>query len=60
MQAFGHGELMQTNVPPSWDGGVMTTRLGMRWYRDALYLKKQVKEELAAFSIVAAHRSRSC
>ena len=55
MQAFRHGELMlNMNVPPSWDGGVMTTRLGMRWYRDAVVFEKAGEGETAAFSIGAA------
>jgi len=35
--AFLHGELMlNLNVPPNWNGSYQTTRLGMRWYRDAV------------------------
>ena len=35
--AFRHGELMlNINTPPSWNGQFQTTRLGMRWYRDAI------------------------
>lgn len=35
--AFRHGELMLSlNVPPLWDGTWATTRLGMRWYRNAV------------------------
>ena len=37
MNAFLHGELMlNLNVPPNWKGLYQTTRLGMRWYRDAV------------------------
>lgn len=37
MNAFLHGELMlNLNVPPNWNGSYQTTRLGMRWYRDAV------------------------
>ena len=37
MNAFLHGELMlNLNVPPNWNGLYQTTRLGMRWYRDAV------------------------
>ena len=37
MNAFLHGELMlNLNVPPNWNGSYLTTRLGMRWYRDAV------------------------
>ena len=37
MNAFLHGELMlNLNVPPNWNGSYQTTRLGMRWYPDAV------------------------
>jgi len=37
LHAFQHGELMlNINVPPTWNGEFQTTRLGMRWYRDAV------------------------
>ena len=37
INAFLHGELMlNLNVPPNWNGSYQTTRLGMRWYRDAV------------------------
>ena len=37
LHAFHHGELMlNINVPPTWNGEFQTTRLGMRWYRDAV------------------------
>ena len=37
MSAFHHGELMlNLNVPPEWNGAYQTTRLGMRWYRNAV------------------------
>jgi broad specificity polyphosphatase/5'/3'-nucleotidase SurE len=37
MSAFLHGELMlNLNVPPEWNGNYQTTRLGMRWYRNAV------------------------
>lgn len=55
MQAFRHGELMlNLNVPPTWDNGVMTTRLGMRWYRNAVVFEEAADGETAAFSIGAA------
>ena len=35
--AFRNGELMlNINTPPTWNGEFQTTRLGMRWYRDAI------------------------
>lgn len=35
--AFLNGELMlNLNVPPEWNGEYQTTRLGMRWYRNAV------------------------
>lgn len=37
MSAFRNGELMlNLNVPPQWNREYQTTRLGMRWYRNAV------------------------
>ena len=37
LHAFQNGELMiNINVPPTWNSKFQTTRLGMRWYRDAV------------------------
>lgn len=53
--AFQQGELMlNLNVPPGWNGEVTTTRLGMRWYRDAVSFGSIESEEAATFTIGAA------
>ena len=55
--AFRHGELMlNLNVPPHWDGTWATTRLGMRWYRNAVIFDNGEKEdaEMATFTIAGA------
>ena len=53
--AFKQGELMlNLNVPPGWNGGVSTTRLGMRWYRDAVAFNSIDGDDVATFTIGAA------
>ena len=53
--AFCHGELMlNLNVPPVWDGSVTTTRLGMRWYRNAVSFGTIEDDETALFTIGGA------
>ena len=53
--AFQQGELMlNLNVPPEWNGEVSTTRLGMRWYRDAVSFSSIESDEAATFTIGAA------
>jgi hypothetical protein len=53
--AFQHGELMlNLNVPPVWDGSVNTTRLGMRWYRNAVSFGSVEEDETALFTIGGA------
>jgi len=53
--AFQQGELMlNLNVPPGWNGEVSTTRLGMRWYRDAVSFNSIESDETATFTIGAA------
>ncbi|MDE0857872.1 MAG: hypothetical protein OSA38_04815 [Candidatus Poseidoniaceae archaeon] len=53
--AFRHGELMlNLNVPPVWDGSVTTTRLGMRWYRNAVSFGSIEDDETALFTIGGA------
>jgi broad specificity polyphosphatase/5'/3'-nucleotidase SurE len=53
--AFRHGELMlNLNVPPTWNGEVCTTRLGMRWYRNAVTFNSIDKEDVATFTIGAS------
>ena len=53
--AFSHGELMlNLNVPPTWDGNWATTRLGARWYRNAVVFNGSDEEETATFTIGGA------
>ncbi len=59
--AFRHGELMlNLNVPPKWDGTWATTRLGLRWYRNAVMFDDgsaadgQLSGETATFKIAGA------
>ena len=53
--AFAHGELMlNLNVGPSWNGSWRTTRLGTRWYRQAVAFSEADGEGLATFVIGAA------
>jgi 5'/3'-nucleotidase SurE len=54
--AFRNGELMlNINTPPTWNGEFQTTRLGMRWYRDAIsFAENSDNENTATFTIGAA------
>ena len=53
--AFQHGELMlNLNVGPNWDGSWSSTRLGTRWYRDAVSFEDAGEGEIATFRIGAA------
>ena len=54
--AFNHGDLMiNINTPPDWNGQFQTTRLGMRWYRDAIsFAEHDNNESTATFTIGAA------
>ena len=55
-KAFFDGELMlNLNAPPDWSGEFVTTRLGMRWYRDAISFDSiSHDEQTATFTIGAA------
>ncbi|DAC53485.1 MAG TPA: hypothetical protein D7I11_06455 [Candidatus Poseidoniales archaeon] len=54
--AFRHGELMlNINTPADWNGKFQTTRLGMRWYRDAIsFSQSEDNQKTATFTIGAA------
>ena len=54
--AFRNGELMlNITTPPTWNGEFQTTRLGMRWYRDAIsFAENADNENTATFTIGAA------
>lgn len=57
MSAFKNGELMlNLNVPPEWDGSYQTTRLGMRWYRNAVQFSEGKSGSVeSTFTIGAAY-----
>ena len=56
LQSGKLGELMlNINTPPTWNGKFQTTRLGMRWYRDAIsFAETSDNENTATFTIGAA------
>ncbi|DAC13343.1 MAG TPA: hypothetical protein D7H86_04715 [Candidatus Poseidoniales archaeon] len=52
LKAFQSGELfLNLNIPPHWNGLYKTTRLGMRWYRNAV---KIGDDDSSTFTIGAA------
>jgi len=54
-QAFEYGDLMlNVNVPPHWNGKWQATRLGVRWYRNAVTFSEAGSGEDAMFTIGAA------
>lgn len=57
MSAFRNGELMlNLNVPPEWNGSYQTTRLGMRWYRNAVQFAEGNEGSVeSTFTIGAAY-----
>jgi 5'/3'-nucleotidase SurE len=57
MSAFRHGELMlNLNVPPEWNRSYQTTRLGMRWYRNAVKFAESDQGSVESiFTIGAAY-----
>ena len=57
LDAFHHGELMlNLNVPPEWNGKYKTTRLGMRWYRNAVqFSENEMGSVETTFTIGAAY-----
>jgi broad specificity polyphosphatase/5'/3'-nucleotidase SurE len=55
LTAFQHGEVMlNLNVGPDWDGSWKSTRLGTRWYRDAVSFDDAEEGDVATFRIGAA------
>jgi len=55
LEAFRNGDLMlNLNVPPTWDGTWACTRLGVRWYRNAVRFDGVADGEVATFTIGAA------
>lgn len=55
LEAFKNGDLMlNLNTPPHWNGTYSTTRLGVRWYRNAVRFAQEGNESTATFTIGAA------
>jgi 5'-nucleotidase len=54
-EAFSNGDLMlNLNTPPHWNGAWACTRLGVRWYRNAVRFEGVGESETATFTIGAA------
>jgi len=55
VEAFSNGDLMlNVNAPSTWDGTWATTRLGVRWYRNAVRFDVEDTTATATFTIGAA------
>ena len=55
LEAFTNGDMMlNVNAPPTWDGQWATTRLGVRWYRNAVRFSDTEDGATATFTIGAA------
>ena len=55
LRAFSNGDVMlNVNTPPNWDGSWQTTRLGIRWYRNAVQFTEEGDGETATFTIGGA------
>lgn len=55
LQAFSNGDVMlNLNTPPNWNDAWETTRLGVRWYRNAVRFDGEANDETATFTIGAA------
>lgn len=55
LEAFSNGDLMlNVNTPPAWNGRWACTRLGVRWYRNAVRFDDEGDGETATFTIGAA------
>ena len=55
LRAFENGDLMlNINAPKQWNGGWQTTRLGVRWYRNAVHFGETETDATATFTIGAA------
>ena len=55
LRAFANGDMMlNINAPGSWDGTWATTRLGVRWYRNAVRFATRDDGSTATFTIGAA------
>ena len=55
LEAFSNGDMMlNVNAPSTWDGQWATTRLGVRWYRNAVHFAETEDGSTATFTIGAA------
>ena len=55
LEAFSNGDMMlNVNAPSTWNGQWATTRLGVRWYRNAVHFAKTEDGSTATFTIGAA------
>ncbi|MDA0716222.1 MAG: hypothetical protein O2866_02430 [archaeon] len=53
--AFLDGDVyLNLNIPPSWNGQWKSTRLGIRWYKNAVSFERGVEETMATFTIGAS------
>ena len=55
LEAFSNGDMMlNVNAPSTWNGQWATTRLGVRWYRNAVRFADTADGSTATFTIGAA------
>ncbi len=55
LEAFSNGDMMvNVNAPSTWNGQWATTRLGVRWYRNAVHFAETADGSTATFTIGAA------
>ena len=55
LSAFANGDVMlNVNAPGTWNGEWATTRLGVRWYRNAVHFGDTTEGSTATFTIGAA------
>ena len=55
LEAFTNGDLMlNVNAPGTWNGTWASTRLGVRWYRNAVHFADTNEDSTATFTIGAA------
>ena len=55
LAAFSNGDMMlNVNAPSTWNGQWATTRLGVRWYRNAVHFSDTPDGSTATFTIGAA------
>ena len=53
--AFSHGDLfLNLNIPPRWNSEWKSTRLGVRWYKNAVSIKSDENQMTTTFTIGAS------